>query len=187
MFVLDKLDGPQVSSDRLMTSTMIHTLPRPQNIIVGTFLFLLAAVCAAAPIPLLYRSLGIVICTYLAFSAGGMPFAYLTALLAPPIGLISGDQSWLVMLPIIMSSLLLAVLALEYAWRYPALILSPLLFTVPQFMAMRLSQNELFAVALPWEPAQSWVGTHALASLGGVLIAIYLDRLRERAARTQEE
>ncbi len=172
-----------VLSDR----QMIHTLPRPQNIIVGTFLFLLAAVCAAAPIPLLYRSLGIVICTYLAFSAGGMPFAYLTALLAPPIGLINGDQSWLVMLPIIMSSLLLAVLALEYAWRYPALILSPLLFAVPQFIAMRLSRNELFAVALPWEPAQSWVGIHALTALGGVLIAIYLDRVRARAAPKDDD
>jgi hypothetical protein len=166
---------------------MIHTLPRPQNIIIGTFLFLLAAVSAAAPIPLLYRSLGIVLCTYLAFSAGGMPFAYLTALFAPPLGLINGDQNWLVMLPIVMSSLLLAVLALEYAWRYPALILSPLLFTIPQFIAMRLSRNELFAVTLPWEPAQSWVGIHALTALGGVLIAIYLDRVRERSAPADDE
>jgi hypothetical protein len=166
---------------------MIHTLPRPQNIIIGTFLFLLAAVCAAAPIPLLYRSLGIVLCTYLAFSAGGMPFAYLTALFAPPLGLINGDQNWLVMLPIVMSSLLLAVLALEYAWRYPALILSPLLFTIPQFIAMRLSRNELFAVTLPWEPAQSWVGIHALTALGGVLVAIYLDRLRERSTQVDDD
>lgn len=171
----------------LSVRQMIHTLPRPQNIIVGTFLFLLAAVCAAAPIPLLYRSLGIVLCTFLAFSAGGMPFAYLTALLAPPIGLINGDQNWLVMLPIIMSSLLLAVLALEYAWRYPALILSPLLYVIPQFIAMRLSRNELFAVTLPWEPAQNWVGIHALTALGGVLVAVYLDRLRERQSRVEED
>ncbi|MGL4612149.1 MAG: hypothetical protein ACRCYY_21135 [Trueperaceae bacterium] len=184
--MLDKLYLHQVSSDRLMATTMIHTLPRPQNIIIGTFLFLLAAVCAAAPMPLIYRSIGLVVCTYLAFSAGGMPFAYLTALLAPPIGLISGDQNWLILLPIIMSSLLLSVLALEYAWRYPALILSPLLYTIPQFVAMQLSRNELFAVDLPWEPAQSWVGTHALTALAGVLIAIYLDRRRERNSESEE-
>jgi hypothetical protein len=182
------MDLTQRGSNRVLSvRQMIHTLPRPQNIIIGTFLFLLAAVCAAAPIPLLYRSLGIVLSMYLAFSAGGMPFAYLTALLAPPIGLINGDQNWLVMLPIIMSSLLLAVLALEYAWRYPALILSPLLYVIPQFMAMRLSRNELFAVTLPWEPAQSWVGIHVLTALGGVLVAIYLDRRREHSSLVEEE
>jgi hypothetical protein len=159
---------------------MVYTLPKPLNIVVGIFLFLLAAVCAAAPIPMVYRSLGIVLATYLAFSSSGTPFAYLTALVSPLIGLIARDEAWFVMLPIIMSSLLLAVLALEFAWRYPALILSPLLFILPQVITMQLSKDELFFVTLPWEPANSWVSLHFLVAFAGVLVAIYLDRRRER-------
>lgn len=168
---------------------MVYTLPKPLNIVVGIFLFLLAAVCAAAPIPMVYRSLGIVIATYLAFSSSGSPFAYLTALVSPLIGLIARDVDWFIMLPIIMSSLLLAVLALEFAWRYPALILSPLLFILPQVVAMQLSKDDLFFVTLPWEPASSWVNLHLLVAFAGVLIAIYLDRRRERInkAYTQPE
>jgi hypothetical protein len=166
---------------------MVHTLPKPLNIVVGIFLFLLAAVCAAAPIPLVYRSLGIVLATYLAFSSSGMPFAYLTALVSPLIGLIARDPNWFVMLPITLSSLLLGVLALEFSWRYPALILSPLLFIIPQFVAMRLSKDELFAVQLPWEPASNWVNLHFLVAFAGVLVTIYLDRRRERINRLDKE
>ncbi len=166
---------------------MVHTLPKPLNIVVGIFLFLLAAVCAAAPIPMVYRSLGVVLATYLAFSSSGMPFAYLTALVAPLIGLIARDANWFIMLPITLSSLLLAVLALEFSWRYPALILSPLLFIIPQVVALRLSKDELFAVTLPWEPANNWVGLHFLVAFAGVLVAIYLDRRRERIRKRNDD
>lgn len=160
----------------------IRTLPAPQSYIIGSFLFLVAAALAVSPLPLLYRSAGILLVMYLSFSVAGMPFVYLTALLAPPIGLLSGDGDWLVMLPIVLTSALLGALGLEYAWRYGALLVSPLLVVLPQIVAYTLSQNELFAVALPWEPARTWIGLHALVALAGVLVAIYLDRRRENTA-----
>jgi hypothetical protein len=166
---------------------MVHTLPKPLNIVVGIFLFLLAAVCAAAPIPMVYRSLGVVLATYLAFSSSGMPFAYLTALVSPLIGLIGRDANWFIMLPVTLSSLLLAVLALEFAWRYPALILSPLLFIIPQVVTLRLSKDELFFVELPWEPANNWVSLHFLVAFAGALVAIFLDRRRERLRKQTDE
>jgi hypothetical protein len=166
---------------------MVYTLPKPLNLVVGIFLVLLAAVCAAAPISLVYRSLGIVLATYLAFSSSGMPFAYMAALLAPPIGLIARDPDWFIMLPITLSSLLLAVLALEFAWRYPALILSPVLYIIPQVVALRLSKNELFSVDLPWEPAGNWVSLHFLVAFAGALVAVYLDRRRERVSNLNDE
>jgi uncharacterized membrane protein len=162
---------------------MIRTLPSPQNFIIGTFVFLAAVVCVLAPIPLLYRSLGVLIATYLAFSVAGTPLAYLTAIVAPLAGLVGNDLNWLVLLPILLTSLLLAVVGLEYAWRYPALIVSPLLYVIPQYLGMVLSKQELFAIQLPWEPASSWVGIHALAALASSLVVVYLDRFRERRAQ----
>ena len=158
----------------------IRTLKAPQSIIIGLFLFLGAAALAASPLPLFYRSAGILFLMYLVFGVAGMPFVYLTALIAPPIGLVSGDANWLIMLPIIMTSSLLAALGLEYAWRYPALIVSPLLAVAPFFIVFTLSQQELFAITLPWEPVGTWIALHTLVALAGVLINVYLDRRREK-------
>ena len=159
---------------------MIRTLPAPQNVIIGSFLVLAAAAFAAAPLGIMLRSLGILVISYLAFSVGGTPFAYLSALIAPPVGLIGGDPSWLVMLPIVMSGTLLGMLGLEYAWRYPALIVSPLLVVLPHFVASRLATQSLFSVELPWGNPANWLGLHLLAALAGTLVCVYLDRRRER-------
>lgn len=168
--------------------TRFRTAPPPQNIIIGVFVFLAAVLLAVAPIPILYRSLGILLAAYVAFSAGGMPFAYLVALLAPPVGLITGDNSWLIMLPIILSTNLLAMLGLEYAWRYPALVVSPLLGLMPSLIASQLANRELFYVELPWNPApSSWTGLHALIAFAGVLLVLYIDRRREELEGEKEE
>ncbi len=160
--------------------TSIRTAPPPQNIIIGIFLFLVAIVLAVAPLPILYRSLGILLSSYLAFSTGGMTLAYIVALLAPPVGIISGDANWLIMLPIMLSSSLVAILGLEYAWRYPAIAVSPLLYLAVTFAAWQLSKRELFAIDLPWGSGNLWLSLHALIAVAGVLIAIYIDRRRER-------
>lgn len=161
---------------------MIRTAPAPQNLIVGGFFVLLAVVAAVAPVPLVFRSLGILFASYLAFAMGGMPFAYVGALLAPPVGLITGDVEWLVMLPVVLSSNLLGMLGLEFAWRWAALVVSPLLVVVPLAFVSVMSQRELFAVDLPWEPSSGqWVFLHGLIALGGVLVGVMLDR--RRAAR----
>jgi len=160
---------------------VIRTAPDPQRVIVGTFMVLAAVVFAVAPLPLPLRSAGIVLSAYFAFAMGGMPFAYLTALLAPPVGLIAGDAEWLVMLPIILSGNLLGMIALEYAWRYPALLLSPLLLVTPAAFVQVATRSELFAVALPWDGAQTtWLTLHALVAVLGVLSAFMLDRIRAR-------
>ena len=111
------------SAPRTSTS---HTL------IVGTFLFLLAVVLAVAPLPLLVRSLGIVLSSYAAFAFAGLPFAFAAALFAPVAGLLTGGETWLVLLPLMLVSGLLALLGLDYAWRVPALVVSPLLYVLPQ-------------------------------------------------------
>jgi len=160
---------------------VIRPAPDPQRIIVGTFMVLAAVVFAVAPLPLALRSAGIVLSAYLAFGMGGMPFAYLAALLAPPVGLIAGDAEWLVMLPIVLSGNLLGMLALEFAWRYPALVLSPLLLITPAAFVQVASQRELFAVALPWDDTRAtWLTLHALVAVLGVLSAFMLDRRRAR-------
>lgn len=162
---------------------MIRTAPAPQNTIIGVFLVLLAAVLAVAPIPLALRSAGILLSAYLGFAVGGMPWAYLAALLAPPIGLLGGDEAWLVMLPVVLSGNLLAMLGLEYAWRWPALALSPALLVAPQVVTLMLSQRDLFRVELPWEPnAVAWVLLHALVAVAGILAAILLERRRLQTA-----
>lgn len=168
---------------------MIRTAPPPQSLVVGVFLFLLAAVAAVAPLPPLLRSLGIVVASYLAFGMGGMPYAYVTALLTPPIGLLGGDAEWLVLLPVVMSSNLLAMLGLEYGWRWAALAVSPLLLAAPPLVTWTLSNRALFQVDLPWQPNGGiWVLLHLLVGLAGVLTAIMLERrrLREDARATRE-
>lgn len=149
----------------------------PQLLIVGLFIFLLAIVLAVAPLPLLARSLGVLLCAYAAFAFAGLPFAFATALLAPVAGLLTGSESWLVMLPLMLVSGLLAFLGLDYAWRIPALVVSPLLYVLPQVIVWQLSQRELFAVTLPWQPsAPLWLGLHALVALVGTAGALWLRR-----------
>jgi hypothetical protein len=160
---------------------VIRPAPDPQRVIVGTFMVLAAVVFAVAPLPLAARSAGIVLAAYLAFAMGGMPFAYLAALLAPPVGLIAGDAQWLVMLPIILSGNLLAMLALEFGWRYPALVLSPLLLITPAAFVQLATRRELFAVELPWDDTRgAWLTLHVLVAVLGVLSAFMLDRRRAR-------
>jgi|SRR5690606_38814988 len=162
---------------------MIRTAAMPQRLFIALFLFLAAVVFAVAPLPLLFRSLGIVLCAYLSFSAAGMPAAYLTALLAPPLGLIRGDQDWLVVMPIILSGNLLAMLGLEFSWRMLAVIVSPVLLVMPAVVTWQLSQQALFEVTLPWAGQEAtWIVLHLLVAAAGVLVALYLDRRRSRAA-----
>ncbi len=156
----------------------------PHQLIVGIFIFLLAGVLAVAPLPLPARSLGIVLCFYSAFAFAGLPFAFATALLAPLAGLLTGSGDWLVMLPLMLVSGLLALLGLDYAWRTPALVVSPLLYILPQLFAWQLSQRSLFAVALPWQPsAPVWLGLHTLAALLGTLAALRWGRAYGAARR----
>jgi len=160
---------------------VIRTAAPPRNVIIGVFLFLAAVVSAAAPMPLLFRSLGVLIFAYLAFAEAGMPAAYLTALLAPVGGLVSGDPGWLTMLPIVISSNLLAMLALEYGWPYLAVILSPLLEVVPMVFVAAASKKPLFLVTLPWAGEErAWITVHGLVAFAGVLVALYLHRRRSR-------
>ena len=167
-----------------MTVTRIRTAPPPQNIIIGTFLFLAAAVVSVAPAPLALSSAGILLCAYLALSVGGMPFGLGVALGAPVIGLITGDSEWLIMLPIMLSTNLLAMLGLEFGWRYAALAISPIMAIMPPLMVSILSRQSLFEIELPWGVADmSWVLLHGLVAAAGVLVALYLDRRRDRATK----
>lgn len=161
---------------------MIRTAPEPQRTIVGTFLVLAAVVAAVAPMAVSLRSAAIALIAYLAFSVGGMPFAYLAALLGPALGLVAGDVDWLVMLPIVLSGNLLAMLALEFAWRWWAVVLSPALLVVPAAFVQSMAQRELFRVELPWDDARgAWIGLHLLVGVFGVLVAILIERRRTRA------
>lgn len=148
---------------------------------IGIFLFLAAAACAVAPMPILYRSLGVVLFSYASFALAGSQLALFTALIAPVVGLLSGSEDWLVMLPIILASNLLGMLGLEFAWRYAAVIVSPLLLSAPGVVSVVLSGQELFEVDLPWQgDGFTWIGLHALVALLGVLGALLLDRNRRR-------
>ena len=141
----------------------------------GIFLVLAAAVLAIAPVPVAYRSAGILLSAYLAFGVAGMPWAYLAALLAPAAGLLGGDGDWLALLPLILSGNLLAMLTLEYTWRLPALVFSPLALMAPHVTTWALSQRELFRVDLPLEPgALVWLFAHAGVAVLGVLLAMLL-------------
>lgn len=157
----------------------------PQVLIVGSFIFLLALVLAVAPLPLVVRSLGIVLCFYASFTFAGLPFAFATALLAPLAGLLTGED-WLVMLPLLLVSGLLSLLGLDYAWRVPALVVSPLLYTLPQLIVWGLSQRSLFAVTLPWQPsAPLWLGLHASAAVLGTVGALWWRREGSRPRKAQ--
>ncbi|MFN2321363.1 MAG: hypothetical protein ABR510_00190 [Trueperaceae bacterium] len=160
---------------------MIRTAPEPQRTIVGTFLVLAAVVMAVAPMAVSLRSAGIALLAYLAFSIGGMPFAYLAALLGPALGLVASDVDWLVMLPIVLSGNLLAMIGLEYAWRWWAVVVSPILLVVPAAFVQSMAQRELFRVELPWDDARgAWLGLHLLVGVFGVLVAILIERGRTR-------
>lgn len=162
---------------------MIRPASGPLAFVIGLFLFLAAVACAVAPLPLVLRSVGVLLFSYLAFATAGLPAAYLAALLAPVLGLLGGSEGWLIMLPVILASNLLAMLGLEFAWSYPALIVSPLLQVTPQVVTLVLSRKELFLVELPWEPgAQTWIALHGLVAVLGVLLALLLERKRLAAA-----
>ncbi len=133
--------------------------------------------------PLVLRSAGVLFFSYAAFAGAGMPAAYLTALVAPAFGLLTGSSDWLVMLPIVLASNLLAMLGLEYGWRYAAIVISPAMLLAPLVLAMLLPRQELFTVHLPWDAqAMNWVLLHGLIGLLGVLLALYVDRVRRRHA-----
>lgn len=160
---------------------MIRTAPEPQRTIIGTFLVLAAVVAAVAPMAVSLRSAAIALIAYLAFSIGGMPFAYLAALLGPALGLVAGDVDWLVMLPVVLSGNVLAMLALEFAWRWWAVVLSPALLVVPAAFVQTMAQRELFRVELPWDDARgAWIGLHLLVGVFGVLVALLVERRRLR-------
>lgn len=156
-------------------------------LIIGIFLFLAAVACAIAPMPILFRSLGIALFSYAAFALAGTQMALLTALLAPVVGLLTGNGDWLVMLPIILASNLLGMLGLDFAWRYAAIIVSPLLLSAPGVVSVLLSGQELFEVELPWQgEGLTWVGLHALVALFGVLLALLLDRSRKKRLAAEQ-
>jgi hypothetical protein len=160
---------------------VIRTAPEPQRTIVGIFVVLAAVVIAVTPLPVSLRSAAIALLAYLAFAVGGMPFAYLTALLGPALGLVAGDAAWLVMLPIVLSGNLLAMLGLEYAWRWAAIVVSPLLLVTPALFVQAMAGRELFRVELPWDDGRgAWVGLHLLVGVFGVLVAILIERRRRR-------
>lgn len=153
----------------------------PQGLIIGVFLVLTAFVAAVAPLPIMYRSLGIVAASYLAFGVSGLPYAFFAAIVAPPIGLISADIDWVIMLPIVLSSNLLALLGLELTWRYPAILISPILLITPQLFVMQASKQQLFKVNLPWEAdSTTWIALHAAVAITGVLLAIILQSRRNK-------
>ncbi len=155
---------------------------KSRALVIGLFLFLAAAACAVAPLPLIVRSAGVLLFSYASFAVAGAQLSLLTALVAPLAGLLTGDGDWLVMLPIILASNLLGMLGLEYAWRYAAVIVSPLLQSAPQIVSYALSDQELFEVDLPWgDGGLSWIALHALIALFGVLAALLLDRRQRRS------
>ncbi|MEZ4608443.1 MAG: hypothetical protein R2865_17050, partial [Deinococcales bacterium] len=114
---------------------------------------MLAAVATVLPLSLFYRSLLILASSYLAFSFGGIAFAYLIALFMPLIGIIVDSNTWLILSPVILSANLLAMLGLDYGWRYGALLLSPLLYAIPVIFVSRIAQHRLFNLDLSWTPS----------------------------------
>jgi hypothetical protein len=160
---------------------VIRTAAEPGRTIIGTFLLLAAMAAALAPMAVSLRSAAVVLLAYFAFSVAGMGFAYLTALVAPAVGLLGGDTAWLIMLPVILSGNLLGMIGLEFAWRAPALIISPLLLVTPALVVQLLSRQSLFRIELPWDDGNgAWVALHLLSALFGVLIALWVDRHRAR-------
>jgi hypothetical protein len=162
---------------------VITTAAEPQRTIIGSFLVLMAIVAAVVPMPLSLRSAAVALFAYLAFAVGGMAYAYLAALIAPALGLVVTDAGdWVVMLPIILSGNLLAMLGLEFAWRLPALLVSPALLITPAIFVRAMAGTELFRVDLPWgDWGATWIPLHALVGVMGVLIALLAERQRERS------
>ena len=166
----------------------MYTPASPKNIIIGLFLCFFAAVIVVSPLPLLYRSMSVLFIAYLAASYGGMPFAYIVVILAPPLGLLKQDEHWLIFLPMIISSGLLAMLGLEYSWRYAAILVSPFLYLIPQIFIWQISEHRLFALTLPWQPNFTrWLTVHAFVAGAGVLTMLFLDRKRQRLAMQLEK
>lgn len=166
---------------------MTRLVPMPGRLFIALFLFLAAAVLAAIPIPLVYRSLGTVLFGYFAFATAGLPAAYVTVLVAPMIGAIRGDLDWFIMMPIILSANLLAMLGLEFGWRNFAIIVSPVLLVLPPIVAWQLSQRELFEVVLPLTGHETeWILLHLLTGVVGVIAAVFFERSRERAHSASE-
>lgn len=166
---------------------MVNGTNRSRALILGLFLFLAAAACAVAPLPLVLRSAGILLFSYVSFAVAGSQMALFTSLVAPVLGLLSGSEDWLVMLPIILASNLLGMLGLDYAWRYAALIVSPVLVAAPLLTGVVLSRQELFMVDLPWaDGGTNWLILHVLVALFGVLAALLLDR-RQRPQAVKDE
>ena len=94
---------------------------RSGALILGLFLFLAAAVCAVAPLPLVLRSAGVLLFSYISFAVAGSQVTLLTACSRRSSGC-SRREDWLVMLPIILASNLLGMLGLEFSWRYAAVV-----------------------------------------------------------------
>lgn len=164
---------------------MIRTAPQPYNLFVGAGLILLSVVVALLPIATLYRSVAILLCAYLAFSNSGTAAAYIIVLFSPLFGLRYETSQWLVLLPIMLSTNLLAILGLDYGWRYGAIILSPLLCALPQIVAWQGAQHPLMNVVLPWEPsATTWLTLHVLTAVAGVAMGLALDYKRRPLKRT---
>lgn len=166
---------------------MTRLVPMPGRLFIALFLFLAAAVLAAVPLPIVYRSIGTVLFGYFAFATAGLPAAYVTVLVAPMIGAIRGDLEWFIMLPIVLSANLLAMLGLEFGWRNFAILISPVLLVLPPVVAWQLSQRELFEVALPLTGHElEWVLLHLLTGVIGVIAAVFFERSRERAHTAAE-
>jgi hypothetical protein len=161
---------------------MIRTAPQPYNLFLGAGLILLSVAIALSPLATLYRSVAILFCAYLAFSNSGTPAAYVIVLFSPLFGLRVETDIWLVLLPVMLSANLLAILGLDYGWRYGAIVLSPALAVLPAIIAWQGSLHPLFNVNLPWQPdAQTWIVMHAVVALAGVVIGLALDYKRARA------
>ena len=166
----------------------MYTPSSPKNIFIGLFLCFFAAVMVVSPLPMLYRSMIVLFIAYLAASYGGMPFAYIVVIIIPPLGLLKQDDTWLIFLPMIISSGLLAMLGLEYSWRYAAILISPFLYVVPQLFVSKVSEHRLFAIEIPWEPsATRWLMLHAFVAGAGVLTMFFLDRKRQKSVQRLEK
>ncbi len=150
---------------------------RSRALLLGLILLLAAAACAVLPMPLAVRSAAILLLSYVSFAVTGSQMALFIALVAPILGLLSGSEEWLVMLPIILASNLLGMLGLDFAWRYAAVVVSPALVAAPLLTSLILSRQELFMVDLPWaDGGTNWLLLHVLVALFGVLAALLLDR-----------
>lgn len=153
-------------------------------ILLGVFCVALATICALAPLVPLHRSLAIILIAFIAVSFAGFPFGYITVLLPPMIGLYNGGVEWLIMLPMVLATGLIAVLAMDFGGRWLGWLLAPLLSVVPIVLVWQAAQHRLFSLELPWVLSQEiWVLSHALVVLLGTLIVIFIPLLNREVAR----